>query len=71
MRIDEVEVLVLIATGASAKQVAYALGITPKTAATHIERIYTKIGVSTRSDATRYAIAHGVVNLLAPTGTNR
>jgi DNA-binding CsgD family transcriptional regulator len=35
----EVEVLVLIATGASAKQVAYVLGIAPKTASTHIERI--------------------------------
>lgn len=67
----EVEVLVLIATGASAKQVAYALGIRPRTVATHIERIYTKIGVSTRSDATRYAIAHGLVNPLAPAGTNR
>jgi DNA-binding CsgD family transcriptional regulator len=62
----EVEVLVLIATGASAKQVAYVLGITPKTAATHIERIYVKIGVSTRSDATRFAIAHGLVNPIAP-----
>lgn len=62
----ELEVLVLIATGASAKQVAYALGITPKTAATHIERIYVKIGVSTRSDATRFAIAHGLVKPIAP-----
>jgi DNA-binding CsgD family transcriptional regulator len=64
----EVEVLVLIATGASAKQVAFALGITPKTAATHIERIYTKIGVSTRSDATRFAIAQGLVDLVLPRG---
>ncbi len=64
----EVEVLVLIATGASAKQVAYALGITPKTAATHIERIYTKCGVSTRSDATRFAIAHGLVEAVLPRG---
>ncbi len=62
----EVEVLVLIATGASAKQVAYALGITPKTAATHIEHIYTKCGVSSRSDATRFAIAHGLVEPLVP-----
>ena len=58
----------LIATGASAKQVAYVLGITPKTAATHIERIYTKIGVSSRSDATRFAIAQGLVNPLTPSG---
>ena len=60
----EVEVLVLIATGASAKQVAYVLGIAPKTAATHIERIYTKCAVSSRADATRFAIAHGLVSLL-------
>jgi DNA-binding CsgD family transcriptional regulator/mannose-6-phosphate isomerase-like protein (cupin superfamily) len=66
----EVEVLVLIATGASAKQVAYALGITPKTAATHIERIYMKIGVSTRSDATRFAIARGLVNPIAPAASS-
>lgn len=66
----EVEVLVLIATGASAKQVAYALGITRKTAATHIERIYMKIGVSTRSDATRFAIAHGLVKPIAPQGSS-
>jgi DNA-binding CsgD family transcriptional regulator len=64
----EVEVLVLIATGASAKQVAYALGITLKTAKTHIERIYMKCDVSSRSDATRFAIAHGLVNPLAPAG---
>jgi len=64
----EVEVLVLIATGASAKQVAYVLGIAPKTASTHIERIYTKCAVSSRSDATRFAIAHGLVKPVIPTG---
>lgn len=64
----EVEVLVLIATGASAKQAAYVLGITPKTASTHIERIYMKSGVSSRSGATRFAIAHGLVNPVVPTG---
>jgi len=64
----EVEVLVLIATGASARQVAYILGIAPKTASTHIERIYIKCDVSTRSDATRFAIAHGLVSPVVPTG---
>lgn len=67
LTVREVEVLVLIATGASAKQVAYALGITPKTASTHIERIYTKCGASSRSDATRFAIAHGLVSPVMPT----
>jgi len=67
----EVQVLVLIATGASAKQVAYVLHIAPKTAATHIERIYMKCGVSSRSGATHFAIAHGLVNPLMPTEHRR
>lgn len=63
----ELEVLVLIATGASAKQVAHALGIAVKTATTHIERIYAKCGVSTRSEVTHFAIANGLVRPLWPT----
>ncbi|HEV2808784.1 MAG TPA: LuxR C-terminal-related transcriptional regulator [Acidimicrobiales bacterium] len=64
----EAEVLVLIATGASAKQVSYILGIAPKTTSTHIEHIYRKCAVSSRADATRFAIAHGLVNPVTPTG---
>ena len=56
------EVLVLLATGAATRQVAYALGITPKTAATHVERIYAKTGVSSRVAVSRFAIQHGLVN---------
>ncbi|HEX9122824.1 MAG TPA: HD domain-containing phosphohydrolase [Actinomycetota bacterium] len=62
----EVEVLVLIARGASNKQVARALGITTKTAGTHIERIYTKIGASTRSTATLFAMQQGLLDSLEP-----
>jgi DNA-binding CsgD family transcriptional regulator len=58
----ETQVLVLIATGASAKQVAHMLGIAPKTAATHIERIYAKIAVTNRAAATRFAIHHGLID---------
>ncbi len=52
----------LIATGAATKQVASMLGIAPKTAATHIERIYAKIAVTKRAAATRFAIQHGLVD---------
>ena len=62
----EVEVLVLIARGASNKQVARALGIAPKTTGTHIERIYSKIGASTRSTATLFAMQHGLLDSLEP-----
>ena len=58
----ETEVLIRIATGASAKQVARILGITQKTAATHIERIYSKIDVTSRAAATRFAIQHGLLD---------
>ena len=62
----EIEVLSLIARGASTRQVARALGITAKTAGTHIERIYTKTGVSTRSTATLFAMQHGLLDSLDP-----
>ncbi len=62
----EVEVLTLIARGASNKQVAKALDITPKTAGTHIERIYLKIGASTRSTATLFAMQNGMLDSFTP-----
>ncbi|HEY5990533.1 MAG TPA: HD domain-containing phosphohydrolase [Streptosporangiaceae bacterium] len=62
----EIEVLTLIARGATARQVAHALGITARTAGTHIERIYTKIGASTRATATLFAMQHGLLDSLSP-----
>ena len=64
----EVEVLTLIARGASNRQVARALGITPRTASTHVERIYMKIGASTRSTATLFAMQHGLLDAVEPFG---
>jgi DNA-binding NarL/FixJ family response regulator len=62
----EIEVLTLIARGASTRTVAGTLGITAKTAETHIERIYTKTGASTRSTATLFAMQHGLLDSLSP-----
>jgi HD-GYP domain-containing protein (c-di-GMP phosphodiesterase class II) len=62
----EIEVLTLIARGASTRQAARTLGITAKTAETHIERIYTKTGASTRSTATLFAMQHGLLDSLSP-----
>jgi len=62
----EVEVLIRLARGASTRQVAQVLGITPKTAGTHIERIYAKIGASTRSTATLFALQSGLLDTLEP-----
>ena len=62
----ELEVLVLIARGASNKHVARTLGITVKTAGTHIERIYAKTGASSRSTATLFALQQGLLESLEP-----
>jgi DNA-binding CsgD family transcriptional regulator len=62
----EVEVLALIARGASTRQVARRLGIAPKTAGTHVERIYLKTGATTRSTATLFAVQHGLLGSLEP-----
>jgi HD-GYP domain-containing protein (c-di-GMP phosphodiesterase class II) len=62
----EVEVLVLLARGASTRRVAETLNITPKTAGNHIERIYAKIGASSRATATLFALQHGMLSTLEP-----
>ena len=58
----EVEVLVLAARGGTTRAVAHALGIAPKTAGNHIERIYTKIGVNSRAEAAMFAMQHGLLS---------
>ncbi|HEV2580355.1 MAG TPA: LuxR C-terminal-related transcriptional regulator, partial [Ktedonobacteraceae bacterium] len=57
----EVEILRLLATGHTVAQMAGHLVISARTVSTHITTIYRKIGVNSRSDATRYAIAHKLV----------
>jgi HD-GYP domain-containing protein (c-di-GMP phosphodiesterase class II) len=57
----EAEVIGLLARGLLTKQVAAALGISPKTADRHVQNAYAKIGVSTRAGAALFAMEHGLV----------
>jgi predicted ATPase/class 3 adenylate cyclase/DNA-binding CsgD family transcriptional regulator len=57
----EVEVLRLVAQGLTDAQVAQQLVISPHTVNSHLKAIYGKIGGSSRSAATRYAIEHHLV----------
>ena len=61
LTVREVEVLRLVAQGLSDTQVAEQLVISPRTVNWHLTSIYSKIGVSSRAAATRYAIEHHVV----------
>jgi len=54
----EVEVLRLLAEGLTNKQIAQQLVISPKTVNRHLESIFSKIGVTSRAAATRFAVAH-------------
>ncbi|MGH3677601.1 MAG: HD domain-containing phosphohydrolase, partial [Mycobacterium sp.] len=58
----EIEVLCLVARGASNKDIAKTLVISEKTARNHVERTYAKIGVSNRIGASMYALKHGLVS---------
>jgi HD-GYP domain-containing protein (c-di-GMP phosphodiesterase class II) len=57
----EVEVLRLVAQGRSNREIAAELFIAEKTARNHVERVYTKLGVNNRTQATLAAIDRGLV----------
>ncbi len=48
----------LVAQGLTNAQVAERLYVTPRTVNAHLTAIYTKLGVSSRSAATRFALEH-------------
>ena len=57
----EVEVLRLVATGRSNRDIASALVLSEKTVARHLANIFTKIEVSSRAGATAYAFQNHLV----------
>jgi DNA-binding NarL/FixJ family response regulator len=63
----EREILGQVALGSSMREIARALGISPKTVDGHLQRIYPKIGVQTRSGAALYAVEHGLLPHVART----
>ncbi|MGA2410836.1 MAG: response regulator transcription factor [Candidatus Binataceae bacterium] len=59
----EREVLRLVGQGASGKEIAQKLGISPKTAQVHRENIRQKLNLHSIADMVRYAIKHRIVKL--------
>ncbi|MCX7840969.1 MAG: LuxR C-terminal-related transcriptional regulator [Anaerolineae bacterium] len=59
----EREILRLVATGASNKEIAQQLFISQNTVKVHLRNIFAKIGVTSRTEATVYAIQNGLVEL--------
>ena len=57
----EIDVLRLLARGLTNKEIAERLVISRKTVANHVEHIYSKIDVSTRTAAGLFATQHGLL----------
>ena len=58
----EREILQRVADGATTRQVATDLGISPHTVKTHLERIFEKLGANDRAQAVAIAIRTGIVH---------
>jgi serine/threonine protein kinase/DNA-binding NarL/FixJ family response regulator len=57
----EMDVIRLLAQGLSNKEIARRLSITPRTVNFHLDNIYSKLGVGSRTEAAIYALRHGWV----------
>ena len=57
----EIEVLKVAATGASNKEIAEVLVISPQTVMVHLRSVYRKIDVTSRTAASRWAIENGLL----------
>jgi DNA-binding NarL/FixJ family response regulator len=54
-------VLRVVATGRTDAQVAEELVVSLRTVHSHLQTIYRKLGVGSRTAATRYAVEHSIV----------
>jgi HD-GYP domain-containing protein (c-di-GMP phosphodiesterase class II) len=57
----ELDVLLILVTGESNREIAEDLGISAKTVGHHVQHIYEKAGVRSRAAATVWAFEHGLV----------
>jgi len=64
----EAEVLVRLGQGRSNPQIAAELQVSRKTVSSHLEHIYAKLGVKTRTEAALFAMRHGLITMAANPG---
>jgi DNA-binding CsgD family transcriptional regulator len=65
----ETEVLVWLGQGRSNPEIAAELQVSRKTVSTHLEHIYAKLGVKTRTEAALFAMRHGLIAAVGDPGT--
>ncbi len=57
----EKQVLILLAQGATNKEIAFTLGIAERTAKAHVTNLYNKLGASSRAEAVAIAMRSGLL----------
>src|SRR5262249_55535776 len=57
----EIEILRLVAQGMTDAEAAERLFLSLRTVSQHLRSIYNKLGISSRTAATRFAVEHGLV----------
>ena len=57
----QIEILKLIARGLSSKEIAYELGLSPKTVDVHRSRVMERLGLGDIASLTRYAVRKGLI----------
>lgn len=62
----EHQILLLVATGLSNRQIAGQLDISENTVKVHVRNIFDKIGVASRTEASLYAVRQGLIDVPAP-----
>jgi DNA-binding CsgD family transcriptional regulator len=67
----ELEILKLVATGLSNKEIAQQLFISLNTVKVHVRNIFAKIGVASRTEAALYAVRIGLVQAVSPEVMNQ
>ena len=65
----EAEVLVRLGQGRSNPEIAAELQVSRKTVSSHLEHIYAKLGVKTRTEAALFAMRHGLTGAAGEPGT--
>ncbi len=66
----ELQVLRLVATGATNNQIARELTISANTVKVHLNNIFSKLGVQSRTEAALYAVRQGWVEMTRPESTS-
>ncbi|HRF97981.1 MAG TPA: response regulator transcription factor, partial [Aggregatilineales bacterium] len=58
----ELDVLKGVVEGMSNKEIAHALGMTIRTVKFHLDNIFSKLGVASRTAAALFAVQHGLLS---------